>query len=108
VCTSLINRYFGAVLMITPKNLIVHEIIGLKVKVVSSASKSYIGISGVVLDETLNTFVIETPERKLKRVPKKNCVFEFTLPDTNQQVRVKGEKLLNLPENRLKRGIHKI
>ncbi len=93
--------------MITKKNLIVHELIGLKIKVASSDSKPYVGIEGVVLDESLNTFVIECKDGKTKRVPKGNCVFEFILP-TGEKVKVKGEELVNLPENRLKRGIHKI
>ncbi|MEM3364108.1 MAG: ribonuclease P protein component 1 [Candidatus Micrarchaeia archaeon] len=93
--------------MITKKNLIVHELIGLNVKVSSSRSRPYVGIEGTVLDETLNTLVIECAGGQAKRIPKKGCIFEFTLP-SGEKASVKGDLLLNLPENRLKRGIHKI
>lgn len=93
--------------MITKKNLVVHEIIGLKVKVVSSISRPYVGIEGIVLDESLNTFVIEAKDGRAKRVPKGNCMFEFTLPSGEKAI-VNGKELLNLPENRLKRGMHKV
>ncbi|MEM0438192.1 MAG: ribonuclease P protein component 1 [Candidatus Micrarchaeia archaeon] len=92
--------------MITPENILVHELIGLKVRVVESLSRPHEGIEGVVVGETLNTLLVQSLKGK-KRVPKKNTKFEFELPD-GRRVVVNGEDILNRPENRLKRGIHKI
>ncbi|MCX8200219.1 MAG: ribonuclease P protein component 1 [Candidatus Micrarchaeota archaeon] len=93
--------------MITKKNIIVHELIGLNVAVSESKSKPYVGVKGVVIDETLNTLIIESSDGKMRRIPKKGCVFEFVLP-SGEAVRVKGADLLNYPENRIKRNMHKI
>lgn len=92
--------------MITPENILVHELIGLKVRVVESLSRPHEGIEGVVVGETLNTLLVQSSKGK-KRVPKKNTKFEFELPG-GRRVLVNGEDILNRPENRLKRGIHKI
>ena len=52
--------------MITPKNLVKHELIGLEAEVAGSTNKFSIGISGLVVDETKNTLSIETEERSEK------------------------------------------
>ena len=49
---------------ITPKNIVKHEIIGLKVKVIKSKNKYNIGISGIIVDETMKTLLIATSLRK--------------------------------------------
>ena len=46
--------------MLTPKNLVKHELIGLKVKVTISTNKKQEGLEGIVVDETRNTLIIET------------------------------------------------
>ena len=92
--------------MITQENILVHELIGLKVKVLESFSKPHIGIEGLVIHETLNTLVVQTSTSK-KRVPKRNSKFEFTLPD-GKKIIVYGDEILNRPENRLKYGIRKL
>lgn len=45
--------------MISFKNIFYHELIGLELKVVDSLNKSLIGLSGIVVDETRNTLLIE-------------------------------------------------
>ena len=92
--------------MITRKNIIVHELIGLSVRVKNALSQTYVDIQGKVVDETLNTIVIRTTNGD-KRIPKKGTVFEFVLP-TGEKVDVKGNDILNKPENRIKRSIHKL
>jgi ribonuclease P protein subunit POP4 len=86
---------------ITPKNLVRHELIGLKVKVVKSTEKTQRGLTGVVIDETYNTLKIETRKGE-KTVIKSNCVFIFTLPDKTK-VQVDGKVLVGRPENRIKK-----
>ncbi|MGC9058129.1 MAG: ribonuclease P protein component 1 [Candidatus Micrarchaeia archaeon] len=92
--------------MIKRTNIIAHELIGLKTKVVFSLARPYMGIEGIVVDETKNTFLIRSGNKE-RRVAKKNTIFEFILPN-NESVRVNGNLLINLPENRLKRSIHKL
>ncbi|XP_050419797.1 ribonuclease P protein subunit p29 [Adelges cooleyi] len=52
---------------------------GAHVKVISSRCCSYIGIQGVIILETKNTFQIVGPDNTLKTVPKNGCVFEIVL-----------------------------
>jgi len=89
---------------ITPRNILLHELIGLEVEVFSSKNPAFKGIKGVVVDETLNLLVIETEKRERKKVPKELCVFKFRLPD-GVQVLVSGSAIRGRPEDRLKKKI---
>ncbi|MBP2133163.1 ribonuclease P protein subunit POP4 [Methanomicrobium sp. W14] len=85
--------------MITPRNVLRHELIGLKAEVFSSTNPFQAGISGTVVDETKNMLVIRS-ERGLKKVQKKGAVFDIELPDETQ-VRVDGSVLIMQPEKRI-------
>lgn len=93
---------------IIPRNLIYHEIIGLPVWVYLSSIGNTIGnpmVGGVVIDETCQTIVIETRDKKRKRIIKNTHTFRFTLPQPGGPVvvEVNGELLWGTPEKRLKR-----
>jgi len=91
--------------MITERNLVRHELIGLEVEVVKSTNKSQIGIKGKVVDETYKMLVIET-EKGEKKVAKKDCVFVFKIP-SGKKVQVEGWLLVGKPEDRIKRKFSK-
>jgi ribonuclease P protein subunit POP4 len=55
--------------MITPGNILRHELIGLPVEVVHASNPAQQGIAGRVVDETRNMVVIET-SRGTKRIEK--------------------------------------
>jgi ribonuclease P protein subunit POP4 len=74
------------------------ELIGLDVEVLSASC--YEGIRGIVLDETMNTFIISSPGTE-KMVPKKNNEFAFTY-EGNRFV-IKGSEVLHRPEDRIKK-----
>ncbi len=65
---------------LTPENLALHELIGLRAKVATSLSLPYRGLQGVVVDETKNTLVFLSKDGKEKSVPKRGCIFCFHLP----------------------------
>ncbi|MBS3055535.1 MAG: ribonuclease P protein component 1 [Candidatus Aenigmarchaeota archaeon] len=88
---------------ITPENLVRHELIGLKVKVKDSPDRTVKGISGKIIDESYNTFKIET-SKKEKIVVKGINTFIFTLPDKTK-VQVDGKLLISRPEDRIKKKI---
>lgn len=88
---------------ITPKNLIRHELIGLKVVVSDSRHKGYAGTSGLVVDETMNMLYV-LRRGSIKALPKKACTFIFELPD-GTQVRVEGSILVGRPEDRVKKPL---
>lgn len=90
---------------ITAFNLVRHELISLKVKVVKSTDPTQKNISGSVVDETYNTLTIEAKGRE-KKVVKSNCVFVFTLP-SGTKVEVDGKVIVGRPEDRIKKKFPK-
>jgi len=86
---------------ITPENLAVHELIGLKARVAESLSLPHRGISGMVVDETKNTLVLRTKTGE-KAVPKKGCVFAFVLPG-GKKAMLSGGKIAFRPYDRPKK-----
>lgn len=89
------------------ENILIHEFIGLPCEVISSLSIFLNGIKGIVIDETLNTLILETKEGK-KTIPKKNTKFQFTIPETKEKIIVNGNDIINLPENRPKRIVRRL
>ncbi|MBN1236533.1 MAG: ribonuclease P protein subunit [Methanotrichaceae archaeon] len=90
---------------LNPESLARHELIGLEVRVDASSDPGQIGLSGQVVDETRNTFLLET-KAKVLRLAKKNSSFIFTLPD-GQNVRVYGSILISQPENRISKRMQR-
>ena len=74
------------------------ELIGETAKVEWSSGKGFQGLEGKIMDETKNTFVLETVKGR-KTVPKKECVFFFPA----RGVRAEGELLVSRPEDRTKK-----
>lgn len=91
--------------MISPKNLIRHELIGLDVEVVESKNKFQIGVKGTVVDETKNTLTVET-DKGLKKIQKKGSIFIFKIYD-GKKVKVNGNKIAVRPEERTKLKVKK-
>ena len=90
---------------IGPKNIIIHELIGLEAIVVNHSDPTLIGLRGRVVDETMKTLVLET-EQGEKVVPKEYGVFCFKLPDERWTL-VRGDEILFRPWERTKRGYKK-
>lgn len=93
----------GRKLVLNPLNeknvlFVLGEFIGEKLRVEHSSSKGLQGLQGIVLDEKLNSFTVQTAVGK-KIVPKKGSVFFF--PD--QSLSIDGSVLLVRPEDRTKK-----
>lgn len=80
--------------------IVMGELIGRNVEIVKSTRKELIGLKGKVIDETLNTFLIET-RKKEKTIPKALCVFRFKVGRNTRDV--DGRKLVFRPEDRIKK-----
>lgn len=76
------------------------ELIGLEMKVVDAGNKDLIGIQGIIVNETKNTFVIEH-ENKTRIVFKEQVTLEIKM-DGNI-VRIDGKMLLGRSEDRVKK-----
>ena len=91
--------------MITPENLVRHELIGLRVRIVANANKSLVGVSGRIVDETRNMLVIEKADGEEVSVPKETGI--FSLEVGRAWVKVDGRVLVGRPEDRIKKKFRK-
>lgn len=87
--------------MISERNIIQHELIGLTAEVANSTNSLSIGIKGMVVDETNHTLLIEGKQKE-KRVFKKSSKFIFNLPN-QKRVEVEGALLEGRPWDRVKK-----
>jgi ribonuclease P protein subunit POP4 len=81
-------------------DMLKHEFIGRQLEIVKSSNKTLVGVKGKIIDETKNTFDIETAE-DIKRVLK-NVVFVKINFGAKNAV-VDGKLLVARPEDRLKK-----
>ncbi len=86
--------------MITSRNILQHEIIGLNAEIIESHDVGLVGLSGRILDETQQTVSLFRGNRRIV-VPKNVAVFRLVLPN-GEIVKVQGETLLGRPEDRVK------
>jgi len=76
------------------------EFIGLQVTIKKCTDPNWINKSGLILDETKHTFLIEIDDQQ-KRIAKKTAIFEF---DCNgKKIELNGSKLTHKPEDRTKK-----
>lgn len=85
--------------MISLTNIIYHELICLEAKVVDSKIRSLVGLNGKVVMETRNMLYLYDG-KKVRAVPKKVSLFEFTLP-SGQTIKLSGTSIIGRPESRL-------
>jgi len=90
----------------TPESLARHELIGLGVIIETHSDGGLVGLSGRIVDETRNTFLLDTG-RKVIRLAKKNAGLIFSLPG-GQRVRINGRVLISQPENRISKRMQKM
>ena len=91
--------------MITSKNLVHHEFIGLNVHA-RSKKNAALNLKGTIIDETKNTIKIESQGQE-KIIPKKGSIFTFEIP-SGEKVEVIGDILSIRPEDRIKKRFKKI
>ena len=85
--------------MISSRNVLRHELIGLDVLVSGATNPEQKGLSGRIIDETRNLLVIETP-KGIKRIAKMHSIFRVSLP-SSELVEIDGSVLVLAPEKRI-------
>lgn len=88
--------------MVTPKDIVRHELVGLETEIASSSNPVSVGMKGKVVGESRNTISIETAQGITKTAIKDQCVFLFTL-QSGEKVKVDGKLLVARPEDRVKK-----
>lgn len=85
---------------LTARNILRHELLGLRVRVIPKKGK--IVHEGEVVGETRNMIKVLRDDGKMVTAPKSVHLFEFELP-SGEKVLVEGSMLIGRPEERLKR-----
>ena len=83
----------------TPKNIVWHELIGLKAKIIRASHPELVGLEGYVLDETRNTLVLAG--ERVRVIPKDVVWLEFEVD--GKRIHINGKELVGRPEMRLKK-----
>jgi len=86
--------------MITPYNILRHELVGLEAGVVEGTHEGY-RCRGKIVEETRNTLSIKHGN-EVKKIPKDCVRLELKLPK-NAVVRIDGNLLVERPEDRIKK-----
>jgi len=81
--------------------IIKDEFIGKQVIISDCSDPSLIDITGVIVDETKNTFIIDV-NGQLKCVAKN--IAEFSIKKHNTLIKVKGSRISFRPEDRIKKA----
>ena len=76
------------------------ELIGRTVTIIECSDPSWVHLSGLIIDETQQTFLIET-NKKQKRIAKQSATFAFEYH--GKKTIVKGTRLVYRPEDRIKK-----
>ncbi len=80
---------------LTPETLPRHELNGLPVRVADAENADLIGISGIVVIESMKTIHVHSDsngESRVRQVPKAGSVFEFTLPTDDAASHREGDE----------------
>ena len=86
--------------MVTTKNILKHELIGLEIEVVEANNKTLVGLKGKVVDETRNTLIIKSQKGE-KKILKKNLKIQIEV--SGEKIIITGKKLVGRPEDRIKK-----
>jgi len=81
------------------KNQLTSGVLGRKAEIVSSGHSLYLGISGVVVEETQNTLTFRTVDGT-KQVPKKGIRLRVELDEGKTEI--EGAELQGRPADRIK------
>lgn len=82
------------------KNIKMHELIGLKARIIESTNYYMLGLHGTIVDESKNIIVISNDEG-LKKIPKSHNTLKLYL-DRNTVTVLSGNDINNRPEERIR------
>jgi ribonuclease P protein subunit POP4 len=85
--------------MIKADTLLCHELIGLNIHIIDNTSVTLTDVSGNIINETKNTFLIRTP-RGTKMITKKNAIKIGFAVDSGVCF-ISGASLIGRPEDRI-------
>lgn len=84
------------------RNIVLNELIGLRVRVLRCADRKQVGLRGTVVDESKNTLVVDTGNR-LIRLVKATSTFRFYAG--RKSFIVNGNEINFRPEDRIEKAM---
>jgi ribonuclease P protein subunit POP4 len=84
--------------MISPENILRHEMIGLEIEIVESSNKDLLGILGKIVFERRNVLLIESGGKK--RCVPKEIVHKMKINLISGVCFISGSALIGRPEDR--------
>ena len=87
----------------TNRNIVLHELIGLKVEVLESPEKQRRHMKGIVIDETKNMLYIKKYDESVVAMPKSCSKFAFI--SGRKRFIVRGAEILFRPHERIEKGL---
>ena len=87
------------------KELLRNDLIGFYVKIIESTHQDYIGIKGIIVDETKKTLII-MDDKKKKRIAKEVSVLQITLPNGKSYI-VDGVSTIGHPVDKIKKHFYR-
>ncbi len=84
-----------------PKDILKHELIGLKAAIVKSKDPNMLQVKGVIVNETQKTIALRCGEKTIITAKKDNT-YRITLMD-KKEVEIRGKLLYGRPEERIKK-----
>jgi ribonuclease P protein subunit POP4 len=82
------------------KDIVKHEIIGLRARIAESKNKANLGVEGKIIDETKSTITIKTKKGR-KMLFKNNIKIELKIG--SRKILVDGSRFAGRPEERIKK-----
>ncbi|KAG1052044.1 hypothetical protein G6F43_005794 [Rhizopus delemar] len=82
------------------QKLIKADFHGAPFTVIQSTNPSYVGVSGIVIQETLSMFKIITKENKLKQIPKNTSIFNIYVKQLDKSFTIYGQQFVSRPSDR--------
>lgn len=77
-------------------------LIGRDIAILSALDKSLIGRKGTVLDETKNTLLVRSADRKIIRIPKSIVRVQILESEKERAYFVEGKAMLGTPVERIR------
>jgi ribonuclease P protein subunit POP4 len=85
--------------MITPNNVLYHEIVGLQTEIISSTNPALVGLRGMAVLETRNTIQLRSGQ-SIKTVPK-SAATKMKISTPAGACFISGSSMIAKPENRV-------
>ncbi|KAI9276355.1 Rof/RNase P-like protein [Sporodiniella umbellata] len=82
------------------QKLIKADFHGAPFTVVQSTNPSYVGVSGIMVQETLSMFKIITRTNQLKQIPKNTSIFDLYVQPLNKSLTIYGQQFVSRPSDR--------